>query len=253
MALCTWAYYIPPPPPDSDPHLSDLLPNRVNESYDLRNHQNFQVPFSRLCSFDSSFFPSTLRHWNGLDISVQNSHPDPHLSDLLPNRVNESYDLRNHQNFQVPFSRLCSFDSSFFPSTLRHWNGLGISVQNSPTLLEFKTKLRNQAQKDKASGILSIGERKLIIILTRIRHYCSNLNVDLHRVNIVGLPTPSCSCSAAQHYFFECRNFVNQRQNPFRASSFISVITLDTLLYGCSTFDNERFGLIAVLRPFDTF
>ena len=90
-----------------------------------------------------------------------------------------------------------------------------------------------------ASGILSIGERKLIIILTRIRHNCSNLNADLHRVNIV--PSPSCSCSAnfetAQHYFFECRNFENQR-------SFISVITLDTLLYGCSTFDNERKALI---------
>ena len=121
-----------------------------------------------------------------------------------------------------------------------------ISVRNSPTLLEFKTKLRNQAQKNKASGILSIGERKLIIILTRIRHNCSNLNADPHRVNIV--PSHSCSCSAnfetVQHYFIECRNFVNQRQNLFRALSFISVITLDTLLYGFSTFDNERNALI---------
>ena len=167
-----------------------------------------------------------------------------YLSDLLPNKV--TYDLRNHQNFHVLFSRLCSFDSSFFPSTLRPWNGLDIWVQNSPTLLEFKTKLRNQAQKDKASGILSIGERKLIVKLTRIRHNCGNLNADLHRVNIV--PPPSCSCSAnfetVQHYFFECRSFVNQRQNLFKALSFISVITLDTLLYGCSTFDNELNALI---------
>ena len=62
------------------------------------------------------------------------------------------------------------------------------TVRNSPTLLEFKTKLRNEAQKDKASGILSIGKRKLIIILTRIRHNCSNLNADLHIVNIVPSP-----------------------------------------------------------------
>ena len=40
------------------------------------------------------------------------------------------------------------------------------------------------------------------------------------------------------------RNFENQRQNLFRALSFISVITLDTLLYGCLTFDNERNTLI---------
>ena len=178
---------------------------------------------------------------------IMHNDAPSHLSDLLPNRVNEavSYDLRNHQNFQVPFSRLCSFDSSFFPSTLRLWNGLDIAVQNSPTLLEFETKLRNQAQRDKASGILSIGERKLIIILTRIRHNCSNLNADPHRVNIV--PSPSCSYRAnfetARHCFFECRNFESQRQNLFRALSFISVITLDTLLDGCSTFDNERNAL----------
>ena len=178
---------------------------------------------------------------------IHNDAPS-YLSDLLPNRVNEavSYDLRNNQNFQIPFSRLCSFDSSFFPSTLRFWNGSDISVRNSQILLKFKSKLWNQSQRDKASGILSIGERKLIIILTRIRHNCSNSNADLHRVNIV--PSPSCSCSAnfetAQHYFFEFRNFENQHQNLFRALSFISVITLDTLLYGCLTFDNERNALV---------
>ena len=41
-----------------------------------------------------------------------------------------------------------------------------------------------------------------------------------------------------------CRNFENQRKNLLTALSFISVITLDTLLYGCSTFDNERNALI---------
>ena len=101
-----------------------------------------------------------------------------------------------------------------------------ISVRNSQTLLEFKSKLWNQSQRDKAIGILSNGERNLIIIITRIRHNYSNLNADLHRVNIV--PSPPCNCSAnfetAQHYFFECRNFENQRQNLFRALSFISVI-----------------------------
>ena len=94
-----------------------------------------------------------------------------YLSDLLPNRVNEAVlILETIKISKYLFLRLCSFDSSFFPSTLRLWKGLDISVRNSPTLLEFKTNLRNQAQKDKASGILSMGERKLNIILTRIRH-----------------------------------------------------------------------------------
>ena len=112
------------------------------------------------------------------------------------------------EHFQVPFSRLCSFDSSFFPATLRLWNDLNLSIRNSSTLVEFKAKLRNQDQTDKANDILSIGERKHSIILTRIRHNCSSLNADLNRLNIV--PSSACTCGAnfetAQHYFFECRN-----------------------------------------------
>ena len=113
--------------------------------------------------------------------------------------------------------------------------------------MEFKAKLRNQDQKDKTNDILSIGERKHSIILTRIRHNCSSLNSDLNSVNIV--PSSACTCGAnfetAQHYFFGCRNYTNQ----LRALSFASVVSLDTLLYGCSTFDNERnkFVINAVL------
>ena len=150
------------------------------------------------------------------------------------------------EHFQVPFSRLNSFDSSFFPATLRLWNDVDLSIRNSSTLVEFKAKLRNQDQTDKANDILSTGERKHSIILTRIRHNCSSLNADLNRVNIV--PSSACICCAnfetAQHYFFECRNYTNQRYNLLRALSFASVVTLDTLLYGCSTFDNERIKLV---------
>ena len=179
---------------------------------------------------------------------IVNNESPSNLSDILPNRVDQAanYNLRNSENFQVPFSRLCSFDSSFFPATLRLWNDLDLSIRNSSTLVEFKAKLRNQDQKDKANDILSIGERKHSIILTRIRHNCSSLNTDLNRVNIV--PSSACSCGAnfetAQHYFFECRNYTNQRYNLLRALSFTSVVTLDTLVYGCSTLDNERNKLI---------
>ena len=163
---------------------------------------------------------------------IVNNESPSYLSDLLPNRVNQAanYNFRNSENFQVPFSRLCSFDSSFFPATLRLWNDLDLSIRNSSTLVEFKAKLRNQDQKDKANDILSIGERKHSIILTRIRHNCSSLNADLNRVSIV--PSSACTCGAnfktAQHYFFECRNYTNQRHNLLRALSFASVVTLDT-------------------------
>ena len=113
--------------------------------------------------------------------------------------------------------------------------------------MEFKAKLRNQDQNDKASDILSIVQRKHGIVLTRIRHNCSSLNADLNSVNIV--PSSSCTCETAQHYFFECRNYANQRVNLLRAVSFVSEVTLDTLLYGCLTFVNEcnKLVIIAVL------
>ena len=186
------------------------------------------------------------RHKNkklNLMYKITNSY----LSDLLPNRVNEV--LRNSDNYQIPFSRLCSFDTSFFPATLRLWNDLDQSIRNSSTIAEFKSKLKTQSHKDRAIFyffyfffFFGNGDWKLTILLTRIRHNCSILNADLHRVKIV--PSPTCSCGAlhesSHHYFFECSNCINQRNNLLRDLSSIPFVTLDALLYGCSTFDEQR-------------
>ena len=58
---------------DAPSYLRDLLPNRVDETstYDLRNNTDFVIPFSRLCSYESSFFPSTLKLWNDLDTQIR--------------------------------------------------------------------------------------------------------------------------------------------------------------------------------------
>ena len=175
---------------------------------------------------------------------ITSNEAPSYLSDLLPNRVNEvgNYNLRNSDNYQIRFSRLCSFDTSFFPATLRLWNDLDQSIRNSSTIAEFKSKLKTQSHKDRARDFLNNGDRKLTILLTRIRHNCSSLNADLHRVKIV--PSPTCSCGAlhesSHHFFFECSNYINQRNNLLRDLSFIPIVTLDTLLYGCSTFDEQR-------------
>ena len=56
-------------------YLKNLLPNRVRDQthYQLRNNQNYEVPYSRLCSYENSYFPSTLRLWNELDQDTWNS------------------------------------------------------------------------------------------------------------------------------------------------------------------------------------
>ena len=66
-----------------------------------------------------------------------------YLQDLLPDTVgaSSSYNLRN--NFEVPFTRLCSFEFSFFPSTLKLWNELDLCIRSISSTSQFKSSVRN--------------------------------------------------------------------------------------------------------------
>ena len=182
---------------------------------------------------------------------INNDSPS-YLVDLLPYRVQEisNYNLRSRDNFDVPISRLCSYETSFIPSTLRLWNELYIDIRRSSTQNEFKSKLRKQI--NKVNDFLSVGDRKYNIILTRIRHNCSSLKADLHRVNIV--PNPICDCGIdienAGHYFFFCTQYNDQRDNLFSALNFILFVNLDLLLNGSSDFDHElnKRAILAVIK-----
>ena len=79
---------------------------------------------------------------------INNDSPS-YLVDLLPYRAQEisNYNLRSSENFDVPFSRLCSYETLYIPSTLRLWNELDIDIRRSSTLNEFKSKLRKQINK----------------------------------------------------------------------------------------------------------
>ena len=48
------------------------MPNRVKDItvYNLRNRNDFVIPFPRFCSFENSYIPSTLKLWNELDPQV---------------------------------------------------------------------------------------------------------------------------------------------------------------------------------------
>ena len=53
---------------DAPSYLINLLPNRVNDIniYNMRNSNAFEIPFSRLCTYETMFFPSALKLWNEL-------------------------------------------------------------------------------------------------------------------------------------------------------------------------------------------
>ena len=126
------------------------------------------------------------------------------LREMLSNTVSDTnrHNLRNSSDFVIPFSRLFSFQTSFFPSTLKLWNELNNEVRSSHSLRTLKTGLGEQPIK--VPGFLLLGDRNTNIQLTRLRHRCSNLNADLYNVNII--PNSACRCGAhfetAEHFFF---------------------------------------------------
>lgn len=172
---------------------------------------------------------------------IVNNNAPSYLQELLPSTVNEqsNYNLRNNQNFDVPFSRLCAFESSFFPSSLRLWNQLDLQTRNADSLFQFKKLIRKLP--NKVSDALSVGERKYNIILTRIRHNSSSLHADLHRVNIIA--SPRCDCGAnkedADHFLFECRLYNAQRNALFLSLNTIPDTSLDVLINGNPEYSKE--------------
>ena len=110
---------------------------------------------------------------------IVNNEAPSYLNDLLPNTVNaaSNYNLRNRLNFEIPFVRLCSYENSFFPSTLKLWNELPLNIRNSSSVSQFKANVRSPHLKP--PNYLYVGERKYNILLTRLRHNCSSLNSDL--------------------------------------------------------------------------
>ena len=128
-----------------------------------------------------------------LMFKIVNIETPGYLRNLLPNRVGDQthYQLRDNQNYEVPYSRLCSYEISYFPSTLRLWNELHQDTRNSSSVLEFKNRIKSQVT-DKPTNYTIPRKRANGISLTRTKHNCSSLNADLNRVNIV--PSALCSC-----------------------------------------------------------
>ena len=86
----------------------------------------------------------------------------------------------------------------------------------------------------------------------RLRHQCSSLNDDQHRVNIkLG---PKCRCNLpfedAIHYLFEFPLYLNERTQLFSELSEIDLI-FEILLFGNDDYDNaSNSGLCNLSRKF---
>ena len=78
------------------------------------------------------------------------------------------------------------------------------------------------------------GDRFLSVIYARIRNNCSNLYNDLYLNHL--MPYPLCSCNLekenAEHYFFRCPKYLNERITLFNETRNFHPLSLDTLIHG---------------------
>ena len=115
------------------------------------------------------------------------------------------------------------------------WNSLDIELRNSPSMASFKYQLKKH-QNNNSSNILyyRAGSRYISVLLARIRNNCSNLLSDLC-INHLS-PSPTCGCSEivrdAEHYFFRCSNFRNERETLFRSTRNFHPSNIYILLFG---------------------
>lgn len=155
---------------------------------------------------------------------------------MIPPLVREtnSYALRNEHNIIVPFCRTEISRRSCIPSSISAWNSLDIEIRNSPSLANFKYRLKNQQNNSKVPVYYKSDNRYLSVLHARIRNNCSNLLSDLYLNHLA--PNPMCTCSEeienADHYFFRCPKFTNERLTLFQTTRNFHPINIHIVLFG---------------------
>lgn len=165
---------------------------------------------------------------------IHNNLVPDYLSDIVPDmRCNASaYHTRNSQDYNIPVCRLQIY-ISFVPTVVNEWNSLPLDTRDSSSLSLFKNKTSKSLTV--APPYFSNGKRSTNIIHTRLRHNCE-LNIDLHRCNIIS--SPLCSCGMIKdthHFFFSCPKYATVREeffNKFLRVDKIHILDSRTLLWG---------------------
>ena len=132
--------------------------------------------------------------------------------------------------------RLQTNSKSFFPSTIKLWNSLLDSVKSLPTFSKFKKNI--QPVQITVASFYNIGERKINIIHTKLRHRCSGLNADLYRVNLKN--DPRC----VYGHLFECPLYQHDRTSLFNYFNNIVPISIEYILFGCNVISAKIYSTI---------
>ena len=128
------------------------------------------------------------------------------MSSLIPQTVNSisHYNLRNANDLQTINARKTLYYNSFLPFTIRAWNDLPLEAKQLESVNAFKYFLKRENVP--VPKYYYTGQRKVQ------GTNCSSLNLDLFVKNISD--SPMCTCDSiedAQHYFFHCVDYRQQR------------------------------------------
>ena len=182
-----------------------------------------------------------------------NNEAPTYLLTLIP----ENQQIITTRNNHIPnyHCRTDCFKYSFFPSTLKDWFKLNVSIRNSEPLAIFKSRLLSfilPIQRNVYSIFDPIGLK----LPTRLCLGCSHLNEHKFRNNFQDWLNLPCSCSLeiedTVHYLLQCHHFSHYRFNLINSvksvsdnsESFYDNFKRDILLYGDSRFDTNKNKLI---------
>ena len=160
-----------------------------------------------------------------------------------------------NSNTPTFYCRTDCFKNSFFPSTLKDWFSLDVSIRNSESIAIFKSRLLSFIRPSQ-SNVYNIFDPSCLKLLTRLHLGFSHLNEHKFRHNFQDCLKPLCLCSLeienTSHYLLHCQYYSEHRINLINSvksisddfESFSDNVQRDILLYGDSRFDTNKNKLI---------
>ena len=123
---------------------------------------------------------------------------------------------RNRSQFRIPqiFARTESFLNSFFPSTIKEWNNLDISIIQSESIDIFRTALLKFIRPS-PNSVFDLNNPIGVQLLSRLRVDLSHLREHKFNHNFRDTINPLCPCNfeieSIPHFFLRCLFFDNER------------------------------------------
>ena len=157
-----------------------------------------------------------------------------YITELIPPLIGDesNYPLRNSNNITIPFTRTEISHRSCIPSSITLWNSLDQNIRTIDSLKCFKNLIKNSYITNTLPSFYLVGDRYFTVLHARIRNKCRNLNNDLYvyHLRADSLCNYLNENEDANHYFFKCVSYINQRVILFQTTRNFHPLNLDKLL-----------------------